>query len=108
MPCVGYYGLRSIPLVGGQSVVQATLKGLMLVRVCGDDRSHKVAAEMSWSERVAEAWQMHPERVAHCSDPPSDLERVGEVAGLSLLECLDSDLQRQTEREVRFAEEIAK
>ena len=91
---------------GTQLAAQMRLKALKLV--FEGDSDHEAAVELPLGERVAVAWHLQLQRVARSLDPPSDLERLREGASVSLLECLDWDFQPPTDRQLRFADAIAK
>lgn len=82
------------------------LKALKLV--FEGDSDHDAALELPLSERTVEAWQLQLERVEHSPDPPSDIERLRTGAGRSLLWCLDWRFRPPTDKQLMFAEAIAR
>ena len=66
------------------------------------------AVELPIDESTVDAWDRQFRRIARSIDPPSYIERLREDAGAKLRQCLDWDLQPPTERQLNFADAIAR
>jgi len=82
------------------------LKSLKLIFDLADDDDG--AVELPIDQATADAWDRQFRRIARSVDPPAYIERLRESAGAKLRQCLDWDLQPPTERQLNFADAIAK
>ncbi|HKZ11460.1 MAG TPA: hypothetical protein VJL61_12255 [Rhodanobacteraceae bacterium] len=82
------------------------LKSLKLVFDLASDGEG--AVELPIDECTIDAWERQFQRISRSIDPASDIERLREGAGAKLRECLDWDLQPPSERQLKFADAIAR